>query len=359
MNPPQSTVKDRLHRRAFALRHQNRVDDCFRAWNEALDCDPSDHMARCMRALTLLTLGRLEEGFRDWNARWEALGVRRPAQTDGHLLGPAWNGSSLCGKRILLHGEQGIGDAIQFVRYAPLLTRQAAEVVLEVSPALRSLFALLIPSIQVGTGTVTQPYDTHCSLLDLPAHLGTGLDSVPKPAQFSIPADTRARWQKLVDLGLRRNGRALRVGLVWAGNPFHPGDAERSIASATLLPLLAVPRVQFFGLQIGPAEARFNDPRLIQFGPRLSSFVETAAAILALDAVVTVDTSVAHLAGSLGCPTYVMLPFAACWRWLLNRNDSPWYPSLRLFRQAAPGDWTGVVHAVAETLSIEAPLLVR
>ena len=340
--------------RALAYRSKNRLPQCLDAWQQVLALDPANGPARCYRALALLAMGRYQEGFPAWESRWEATNVRRPALTDRGVLGSEWDGSDPAGKRILLHGEQGLGDCIQFMRYVQMVSALGADVVLEVHPALRELAACLRPICMIGDGVPFGRFDLHCSLLSLPARFGTALSTIPPPAAFQISPSVQKRWRiNLAPKTLRQ------VGLVWAGNPDNLIDARRSMHFQNLLPLLNVPEVQFFSLQLGEAACQLDDDRVINLIPQLSSFVETAAAILQLDVIVTVDTAVAHLAASLGRPVYLMLPYSACWRWMVERDDSPWYPTMRLFRQPSPADWKSVVGAVASALSDCKSIVIR
>jgi hypothetical protein len=305
-------------------------------------------LERYQGAIAALAAGRYREGFVAYDARWEAAGLLRPAMTDASVLGPEWRGESLCGKRLLLHGEQGLGDCIQFLRYVPLVKALGPEMVLEVGPALRNLADLILNSCSIGTGVPNGRFDLHCSLMSLPAIFGTTLESIPAPAEFRLPLSVRNRWKKQIPQTAAR-----KVGLVWAGNPRHSGDAQRSLGFSCFSPLLqtAPPnKFRFFSFQLGPSALETGFENVTDLAPQLTSLVETAAALLQMDLLITVDTAVAHLAGSLGVPTWLLLPSAASWRWMRDRSDTPWYPSMRLFRQPAPGDWASVIDAIQNSI---------
>jgi hypothetical protein len=305
---------------------------------------PPDARQRYQDAITALSAGHYAEGFAAYDARWEAAGIPRPAKTDAAIVGPEWRGSRLTGKRILLHSEQGIGDSIQFLRFVPRVQAMGPEIVLEVRPALRDLVRSLHPSCTVGNGVPQGRYDLHCSLMSLPAVFGTTIDSVPPPAEFHLPAAACERWQGRIPQSGRRN-----VGLVWTGNAEYSEDARRSMAFERLLPLLKTNKsAHFFSFQLGPYAG--SGLKIVDLAPQLTSFVETAAALLQMQLVITVDTALAHLAGSLGLPVWLLLPFAPSWRWMLDRSDSPWYPTMRLFRQTARGDWDSVIRQVTQLL---------
>jgi Glycosyltransferase family 9 (heptosyltransferase) len=298
-----------------------------------------DPLPRYRRAIAGLLAGSYAQGFADYDARWEAGHIPRPADTDAAIVGPEWRGGNLQGKRLLLHAEQGAGDSIQFLRYVPLVAALGPQIVLEMQPSLRGLAEYFRPQCTVGTGVPLGRYDLHCSLMSLPALFGTTIDTVPAPARFDLPTDLCERWRTQIPKSETRN-----AGLVWAGNPEHSRDAHRSIGLGRLLPLIGRKDVRFYSFQIG------EQSPIIDLAPQLTSFLETAAALQRMDLVITVDTAVAHLAGSLGIEVWLLLPFAPCWRWMLDRQDTPWYPSMRLFRQTFAGDWDSVIQRVIESL---------
>lgn len=266
---------------------------------------------------------------------------------------PLWQGEPLNGRTILLYAEQGLGDTLQFLRYVPLVAARGGRVVLEVQRPLLPLTTGLEGAAQViARGDPLPTFDLECPLMSLPRAFATGLDSVPADIPYLRPDPARAdRWRER--LGPRRN--ALCVGIVWAGNPRFPGDEERSPGLAGLRGVFDVPGCRFYGLQMGPGRARLADNTLpdsfTDLGTAISDFADTAAIMANLDLVVSSCTGPAHLAGALGVPLWVALPFSADWRWLTGRDDSPWYPTARLFRQSAPGDWPAVAGRMATELA--------
>ena len=325
------------------MTHQrlNQVADALACYERALADHPENVAAHWNRALALLVSGRLAEGWRDYEWRWKlAESVPRPFSQ------PLWTGEPLNGRSLLLHAEQGLGDTLQFVRYLP---RVEGRVILECQPPLRRLLSESFPNVTVvASGAPLPAFDVHLPLLSLPRIFGTTLDSIPAAVPYLRAADAASR--------LAPRPGTLAVGLVWGGDPAHRNDRQRSLGRDALAALLSVPHATFFSLQKGDrgrdlAEAVPPDRPVEDLGPVIGDMADTAAFIRQLDLVVTVDTSVAHLAGALGRPVLVMLPYAPDWRWLLERSDSPWYPTAKLFRQTAPGDWIGVVRSVADHLA--------
>jgi Glycosyltransferase family 9 (heptosyltransferase) len=263
---------------------------------------------------------------------------------------PLWLGrENLQGKTILLHAEQGLGDTIQFCRYASLAANRGAKVLLEVPTALKTLMMSLEGVAEIFSGGQALPFtDYHCPLLSLPLAFNTELQSIPASIPY-LKADPELAQAWKAKLG---GGDRMKVGLVWAGNPRNSNDHNRSMTLKELSALLSIP-VQCVSLQKDPSSAdrdlleRSGIPDL---GDSLRDFADTAALIANLDLVISVDTAVAHLAGALGKPTWVFIPFVPDWRWMLGREDSPWYPSMRLFRQSAREDWSVPVECIAAQL---------
>jgi hypothetical protein len=319
-------------------------------WHErALALDPAFPEAHVNRALMLLRAGRYPEGFAEFEWRWQVPG-RWPAPRDpAGRLGP---GRVAAGQTILVHAEQGLGDMIQFARYLPALRDQGLTVILE---AQAELVGLLDDSgcadWVIAQGDPVPDHDVHCPIASLPFVLGTTVDSIPDttPYLHTDPARDR-QWQAL----LPRDDRP-RVGLVWAGNPGNPTDAVRSISLAALEPLSRSGSVRWFSLQKGPqaaelaGSARWN--AMTDLAPRLLDFRDTASALRQLDLVITVDTAVAHLAGALAVPAWLMIHKPCDWRWRETGERTPWYGSMRLYRQDSPGQWGPVVEAVATALA--------
>ena len=325
-----------------------RVDEALARYARAQALKPDYADAHWHEALARLLLGDFEQGWRKYAWRW-----RRKATPPHTLAAPLWDGGELHGKTILLHCEQGHGDSIQFIRYAPLVkAKGAATVVLEGPKALARLFAGAHGVDDwISAGDHLPPMDVHAPLLSLPALLGTMMDTIPAETPYlrADPDRVQAWRERLVALG------GLKVGLVWRGNPAHGADHARSLPPSVVAGLTGVAGISFVSVQ---QDARadeldaFPPGALYDAGPGLGHWVDTAALITALDMVVSVDTAVAHLAGALGRPVWLMTPFAPDWRWLRHREDSPWYPTLRLFRQPAPAEWAPVLEAVRTALGI-------
>lgn len=307
----------------------------------------SDHpIARWNLAQLTLLRGNFTEGFLQFEARKRLDVFMRHSQEV-----PEWNGEPLIGKTLLVHAEQGFGDAIQFVRFLPLLkARGASRVILDACPP--ELASLLRSATGIDElvvrGMSPPPFDTHTYLLSLPHLLDTTRETVPSDVPY-ITAPERP-----IKSVIRAHEQTLRVGLVWGGNPSQPRDRMRSVTLDRLAPILATQGVTFFSLQKGEAARQLDGidvMNIINLDPLLTDFSDTAAAIAALDLIITVDTAVAHLAGALGKPVWVLLPHVACWRYLLDREDSIWYPTMRIFRQPAPNDWSVPVASAAAALA--------
>jgi tetratricopeptide (TPR) repeat protein len=339
----------------MALQSLGRPAEAVAAYDRALALAPDFSEAHLNRASSLLALGDLARGFEEYRWRWVAPEGPRLKR---RLPCPLWEGESLAGKAILVHCEQGYGDALQFVRFAPLLARMVARVTVLAEPPLVRLLGS-IPGIEV-TDRVTgeAAYDFQIPLLCTPRLLGTTLETIPAqtPYLFADPAKAAAWAARLL-----ARGEALRVGLVWAGGTrndapsLHAIDRRRSVRLEQYAPLSEIAGVRFFSLQKdGPAAQARQPPAgldLTDWAAELRDFADTAALVAGLDLVITVDTSVAHLAGALGKPVWVLSRFDGCWRWLNGREDSPWYPTARVFHQKAPGAWDEVIERVASELA--------
>ena len=270
------------------------------------------------------------------------------------LPGPRWDGGPLAGRTLLLHHEQGFGDMIQCLRYAEvLLAREPdARVIVQCFTELQRLFARSLPKGHVvAYGEPLPPYDVQLPMLSLPRVMGTTPETVPARVPYLTINHAKERaWRKR----LRDGTTALRIGLVWAGGRHHNMDRERSLPLPALAALGQVRGVRFHSLQKGEAARQAADVpglALTDLGSELHDFDDTAALLANLDLLISVDTSIVHLAGALGKPTWVLLPFVPDWRWQLGREDSPWYPSVRLFRQTEPGNWGPVVSRIAAELA--------
>jgi Tfp pilus assembly protein PilF len=300
-------------------------------------------------ALALLLAGRYREGWQHYESRWacnEFTGRRR------HLTDPLWRGENFAGKTLLVYFEQGFGDTLQLLRYLPMVAARGGKVVLEVQRPLLRLCAGYTRWAQLIAGGEPRPrYDLQCPLLSLPLAFDTTLESIPREVPYLQPDPWLvAKWRER--LATARPG--LRVGLVWAGNPKQKSEPKRGIGLEPCLPLFSLPGVRWFGLQVGEraGDVVMAPPGSIRdLSPELTDFAETAAAIANLDLVISSDTAVVHLAGALGHPTWALLRFSPDWRWHLGRDDCPWYPAMRLFRQPRRDDWPAVIAAVRGALA--------
>lgn len=321
----------------------SRAIDYFR---KAIRSNPDYAEAQLHLAFLLLAEGRYEEGWKQYEWRWK---VPNFTSKKRDFPQPQWQGEEIKGKRLLLHAEQGHGDTIQFVRFVSMLAPYDAHLILEVQPALHRLF-MEIPGIAelVSKGDPLPLFDVHCPLMSLPLILGTTLDTIPPPLQFPYIAHRPASNRAASEL-------PLRIGLLWAGSPVFRQNHKRSIPLQQLAPWGEIPHTSFISLLKGPATSQ-----IAEVAPQFSvldscssvvDLADVAEQIMEVDLVISVCTGVAHLACTLGKPTWILLHNAADWRWLYDREDSPWYPSARLFRQKTPGDWTPVIKEVEKELS--------
>lgn len=339
-----------LNEKARALWSLQLLDEAFAAFHQSQALDPGNADTIWNLALLQMLTGDFERGLPGREARWKASSL---GLADRGFTQPLWlRDQPLEGKSILLHADEALGDSIQFARYVPLVAALGAQVILEVKPAVQRLLAA-VPGVAHcidRSSTPSLAFDLHCPLGSLPLAFGTRLDTIPFAQGFlpAPPAERVTAWQdRLKDrLGPRTR---LRVGLVWSGDPGHNNDHNRSMSLRALAPLLDCD-VQFVSLQKGirDQDRAFLRERedILDLTEQLTDFSDTAALISCLDLVISVDTSVVHLTGGLGAPVWTMLPFNPDWRWLLNRDDSPWYQSMKLFRQPTRGDWASVVDNV-------------
>ena len=323
---------------------QGRYREALAALDEAVRIEPSHARARFARSLALLRAGRLAEGFAEYEWRWEVL-ARKP-RSFGR---PGWDGGPLEGKTILLSAEQGLGDAIQFVRYVPLVAGRGGRVIVEVKPCLAPLLAGVEGVTEVITPEMPlPPIDEHAPLLSLPRILGTTAETIPVKSPY-LHADARVAARLRAQLG---PVRGLRIGIAWSGNREHPGDRQRSAGLDRLGRLGGAEGVEWYSLHIGE-KAREETRRAGWVRTILSEdggLEELAGLMCCLDLVVSVDSMPAHLAGALGRPVWTLLGAGADWRWQAEREDSPWYPTMRLFRQSRRGDWEEVAERVCRAL---------
>ncbi|RFC36389.1 MAG: Tfp pilus assembly protein PilF [Candidatus Nitrotoga sp. LAW] len=340
---------DAYNNLGLILEATGRPAEAVTYYERAIALRPDFAQAHWNLSLALLATGNFLRGWDEYEWR---LKTPELAGEGNRFTRPLWNGEDLRGKTILLHAEQGFGDAIQFIRYAPLVASLGGHILFECKPALKRLFKEVegIHEIILRGDPLSQ-YDFHCPLLSLPPRFRTAEVEIPVAAPYLFPDEGLVEdWRKRMP----DTGSALKVGLVWAGSPGNKNDLNRSIALSQFDLFGTVENVVFFNLQKGSGEAQANDPltnlHFIGLTEDIGDFASTAALIANLDLVICVDTSVAHLAGAIGKPAWVLLPFAADWRWLLEREDSPWYPSLRLFRQCNIGNWEEVVVRVRDAL---------
>ncbi len=303
------------------------------------------------RSLVSLRLGDMPEGWDQYEVRWLLPGLVIPER---NFQQPRWQGQPFAGRTLLLHFEQGLGDTLMFVRYATQAKALGGRVVLAAQVPLADLVATC-PGVDevIPHGAPLPPFDFHLPLLSLPTVFRTTLDSIPAEIPYlDIPATVPNReW---IARTLSASEGQTRIGLVWAGSRTHQGDAQRSIHPSAFEALGAMPDVAWYSFQIDTVELPAL-PGITSLDPMLRNLSSTAYALSGMDLLITVDTALAHLAGALGIPTLLLLPFFPDWRWLLGREDSPWYPTLRLYRQSTPGDWSGVLHRVVADLSSELP----
>jgi hypothetical protein len=338
------------HNRAVLLAEMHRIDEALRELDVILQANPDWGDAHFSRALALLLVERFEEGWAEFEWLWRAKAFPYWKRV---FPQPIWDGSSTAGKTILLHGDQGFGDAIQFVRYAAPLAARGARVIVEAHPALMELFAGVAGvSAIVRHGDELPAFDFHAPLLAMPRLLRTTLQTIPADVPYlSVDPVRREAWKAR----LAEGGEGQKVGIVWAGNPDHTRDLHRSLRFEELSGLFSAAPVKWFSLQVGKAVGSLaGAPRgvqIVDLSPHIRDFSDTAAAVSALDLLISVDTSVAHLAGALARPVWLFLPFCPDFRWMLERNDSPWYPTMRLFREKRFGDRAPVIAEMAAELA--------
>ncbi len=329
----------------LALRDLGQLEAAITNFKRALEISPDLAEAHNNLGLAYLLRG-------DFKAGWEAYRWRHkiqggpPAAT--HLAKPVWTGDALSGRTLYIYPEQGFGDVIQFSRYIPIIANTGARIIYRVSPLLAKLIEQIDGDFEINDEAGPEPspkdYDVHASLLDLPRLLNTIQSTIPGHCPY-IEVDTNfaAHWKSRIG-----ESKTFRIGLIWAGQPQHENDRNRSINPVALKPLADIAGVSLYSLQMGrdgEAAHVFAD-RITDLTNDIRSFADTAAAMRNLDLIISVDTSAAHLAGAIGCRVWTLLPFLPDWRWQLDRTDSPWYPTMELFRQPSPGDWSAVIENV-------------
>jgi tetratricopeptide (TPR) repeat protein len=341
---------DPYYNLGFVLCEQGKLAEAENCFRQALQIQPDCAQAHWALAYIGLVQGDFERAWPEQDKSRLLKGSSRRAYHQ-----PSWNGSPLEGRTILLHAEGGLGDTIQLVRYAAVVERYGGTVVLECQKSLIPLLSKC-PGIDriVAAGSALPPFDAYASLLSCPRIVKTSLSTIPAeiPYLWADPKSQR-KWRKRLS---RYPG--FKIGIVWQGNPQHHRDFQRSIPLIQFAPLSRIPGVCLFSLQKGPGQEQLQAVagqfHVVDFGAQLDeesgAFMDTAAVMKSLDLVISADTAVAHVAGALGVPVWVALAFMPDWRWLLHREDTPWYPTMRLFRQTKPGDWDGVFARMAEEL---------
>jgi hypothetical protein len=340
------------YNRGLVMQDLFRWDDAIASYDAAIAIDPDHADAQFNRALLALSLGDFATGWPGFEWRW-ANAARLKVGDVRNFEQPLWLGDApLAGQRLFIHSEQGLGDTLQFSRYATLCAAQGATVILEVQkPLLGVLADLKGPTQLQAKGAPPPPFDYHCPMMSLPLAFNTTPDTIPSAAHY-LRADAKriGDWQPL--LGERQRPR---VGLVWSGNPDNMIDRQRSIPLADWIPHLP-PDIDYFCLQ---RDIRDTDQDALEssdiflFDDELMDFKGTAALCECMDLVLSVDTSLLHLSGALGKRTWLLLSYVPDWRWMRDREDTPWYPSVKLYRQPAPGDWNSVFAQIATDLRSE------
>ncbi len=344
LQPDHAEAHDGL---GIALMAGNRLDEAVACYRQAIWLKPDFATAHRNHALALLLSGRFEEGWPEYEWRWKCKGVEEPV-----LRKPRWTGTTVAGARILLRSEQGHGDTLQFIRYAQLVKQRCGTVIIECQPPLARLLASC-PGVDsvVATGAPLPEFDFHIPLLSLPGVFGTSLENILAKVPYLWPrADLVEQWKD--ELG---EGGAFKIGIAWQGKEAYAKDRFRSIPLAHFAGIAQVHPVRVYSLQMGLGREQLTHSisqwPITDLGDRLGDFHDTAAIVRNLDLVITCDSAPAHLAGALGVRVWVALSFAPDWRWMLEHTDSPWYPTMRLFRQSRPGDWDGVFRAIEGELA--------
>jgi Flp pilus assembly protein TadD len=344
---------------ADGFKNTGKFERATEMWRRIVDVDPTCSEAQGQLAMCLITLGDYENGWRLYESRWDCDSFNDNLRRDPKRQ---WGREPLgrpdvAGKTILIYSEQGIGDTIQFVRYAALFARSDARVIVQCHWSVKSLLEKCAGVRLVYSTLDKLPnYDWHVPVFSLPHVFGTTIDTIPAEIPYlTVDPGRRKSWDAKIKSATPA-GTRLRVGIAWAGNPKHKNDANRSIHPDLLAPLADVEGVAFFNLQKAneneKAAMQPSRPRLIDFTSSLYDFAETAALVDHLDLVICADTAVSHLAGALGKPVWTLLPFIPDFRWGLQGSQSPWYPTMRLFRQSKPRDWPGVMERVVDALNI-------
>lgn len=324
---------------------KGKFDEALSLYRKTIELNPDYTEAHWNIALVNLLYGNFSEGWKGYEWRWKL----KEIAVEHDFNRPAWDGSDIKGQTILLHAEQGLGDTIQFIRYAPLVASRGAKVIVECQKELVSLLQNNNNMYQIiGQGSHLPEFDIHCPLLRLPLVFRTTLENIPSSVPYiAVNSVLVQKWRDK----LKPDHSKLKIGLAWSGDPGMKDDINRSCSLEVFSPLANVESISFYSLQKGEAAEQAKNPpeglKITDYTEELKDFSDTAALIENLDLVISVDSAVAHLAGAIGKPVWTLIPFVPDWRWMLNREDSPWYPTMRLFRQSTRGDWKSVVANIA------------
>jgi tetratricopeptide (TPR) repeat protein len=333
---------------ANVLADADRWEEAIPMYHQALAVQHDYHEARFNLSLALLMLGDFERGWVEYETRWKCEDFPSPLR---YTQRPLWRGEPLEGRRILIHAEQGFGDTLQFARYVPMVAGRGGRTIFQVQTKLHRLLQNTPGAVVISHDLKPEEFDVQCPLWSLPLAFGTTLETIPPvgPAVFIDPVQ-RQQWRSRL-AEIRRPGHRMNVGIIWSGSPHFPQNYRRSTRLEKFAPLAEIPGINFISLQKGPAAEQAKRPpagmRLVDWSEELNDFADTAALMSELDLIITTDTGAAHLAGLIGRPTWILLMFAPDFRWLRKRGDSPWYPSVRLFRQPVGGDWDTPMRRIA------------
>ncbi len=334
------------------LLKQGEIQDSILHYQKAIDMAPDYADAHYNKSLALLLTGNFDEGWKEYEWRFRSGEIALDIGFKDSGL-PVWDGSCLEDKTIIIQSEQGAGDSVQFARYIPIVRSRCKKVIFECDKSLLRLFKGCD-----GVDTIVEkPFaqddnevpDVSVPLMSLPGMFKTNISTISSDVPYiKVAPEIITKWKSIISSEL------FKVGIVWAGSPDHKNDRNRSCSLTDFAPLLNVPGVDYYSLQKGNGSEHLSDPsigiNIMDLGNKLDDYYDTAAAIMNLDLVISVDTSAVHLAGALGKSVWTLLPYSPDWRWMLDRHDSPWYPTMRLFRQTGSGDWQGVFELVAEEL---------
>jgi Flp pilus assembly protein TadD len=333
-----------------ALKAGGQIQEAVAAYREALVANPHYDPAHWNLGLLLLLLGDFQNGWAEYAHRCH---IPELDITRRGLAQPKWDGGDLTGKSILLYADQGCGDAIQYLRYLPMIAQRGGKVILDIQPELHRLLHDLDETVTLAKpNQPLPPFDVHCPLTLLTPALGVTIQTIPASVPYlSSPPGLADRWRKRMP-----PEPLLRIGLAWAGDPRHVNDRHRSISLSAFAALAQVPDVMFVSLQKGAGAAQAASPparlALHDWTGELNDFADTASLIDNLDLVISVDTAVAHVAAAMGKPVWLLVPYAPDWRWMLDRADSPWYPTVQIFRQPFPGDWASPLKNIDTALRL-------